>query len=94
MHRTFRKYHRFLAPILMLPLILTVLTGMLVTVNQEWPISTGIPSSLLLELHTGEIFGLGGFYPLLNGLGLLGLAVTGITMTGLFRPKRKPPTAS
>jgi hypothetical protein len=90
MQRTFRKYHRFLAPIIMLPLALTVLTGMLVTMNQEWPLGTGIPSSLLLKIHTGEIFGLGGIYPMLNGLGMLGLAVTGITMTGLFRQKRKP----
>lgn len=90
MQPTFRKYHRFLAPIIMLPLALTVLTGMLVTMNKEWPFGTGIPSSLLLEIHTGEIFGLEAIYPMLNGLGMLGLAVTGITMTGLFRKKRKP----
>ncbi|MGB3496233.1 MAG: hypothetical protein WBA57_26130 [Elainellaceae cyanobacterium] len=56
--------------------------------NQEWPFSFGIPSSLLLKLHTGELFGLGAIYPMLNGIGLIGLLVTGMTMSGLFRKKR------
>ncbi|MEB3358532.1 MAG: peptidase [Synechococcales bacterium] len=90
MNRSFRKYHRLLAPIMALPLALTILTGMLVTMNQEWPFSFGIPSSLLLKIHTGEIFGLGAIYPVLNGIGLIGLLVTGLTMSGLFRTKRRP----
>jgi hypothetical protein len=34
--RTFRKYHRSLAIILSLPLILTVLTGVGYTIFEEW----------------------------------------------------------
>ncbi len=91
MNRAFRKYHRTLAIIISLPLAITVLTGMAVTVLREWPISAGIPSGWLLELHTGEILHLQGIYPILNGLGIIGLLVTGLSMTSLFK-KKKPPT--
>lgn len=92
MRRSFRKYHRFLAPILALPLALTVLTGMLITLIEESPIPIGLSPRLLLDLHTGELFGLEGFYPILNGLGLLGLLVTGLSMTSLLG--RKNPSRS
>lgn len=87
MIRKFRKYHRFLAPILALPLLLTVLTGMAATMAREWPIDLGVGGSFLLKIHTGEIFGLAAIYPILNGLGLLGLLITGFSMTGLFTKK-------
>ncbi len=87
MIRKFRKYHRFLAPILALPLTLTVLTGMAVTMVREWPINLGLGPNFLLKIHTGEIFGLEGIYPILNGLGLVGLLITGLSMTGLFNKK-------
>jgi hypothetical protein len=92
MKRTFRKYHRFLALIVALPLILTTITGMLVTVVAEWKINFGISRSFLLGLHNGELFHLEGIYPILNGLGLLVMLITGITMTPLFR--NKPPRAN
>ena len=86
MKRAFRKYHRVLAIIICLPLALTVLTGMATTLVGEWNLGVGTVSrSFLLALHTGEIFGLQAIYPLLNGLGIIGLLVTGMTMTGLFR---------
>lgn len=90
MIRRFRKYHRFLAPILALPLTLTVLTGMIVTMEREWPVNFGLGPNFLLKIHTGEIFGLAGIYPILNGLGLIGLLITGLSMTGLFdkKPRR------
>lgn len=87
MIRKFRKYHRFLAPILALPLLLTVLTGMAATMAREWPIDLGLGSSFLLKIHTGALFGLEAIYPILNGLGLLGLLITGLSMTGLFSKK-------
>jgi hypothetical protein len=93
MHRTFRKSHRLLAPIMVLPLTLTVLTGMLATLKQEWMLTIGLSGSVLLKLHTGEIFGLQAIYPILNGLGLIGLLVTGISMTGLLK-RKKPPSVS
>lgn len=89
MKRIFRKYHRILAPILFLPLMLTVLTGMLATVVGEWHLGSGLISrGFLMSLHTGEIFGLEAIYPVLNGIGIIGLLITGITMSGLFRRSR------
>jgi hypothetical protein len=88
MKRTFRKFHRVLAPILCLPLALTVLTGMATTMVGEWSLKFGLSRSLLLALHTGAVFHLEGIYPILNGLGLLGLLVTGMSMTGLFKRKK------
>lgn len=93
MKRNFRKYHRFIAPILFLPLALTVLTGMAATMVGEWSLNFGLPRQLLLRLHTGEIFHLEAIYPMLNGIGLIGLLVTGISMTGLFNRKKVKPSA-
>ncbi|MUG91278.1 peptidase [Scytonema sp. UIC 10036] len=89
MKRAFRKYHRTIGIIICLPLILTVLTGMLTTIVKEWPVYTGISSNLLLKIHTGEILHLEAIYPILNGLGLIGLLVTGMSMSGLFDRKRR-----
>lgn len=95
MKRTSRKYHRFIAPIICLPLALTVLTGMATTVVGEWSLNVGLSRSLLLSLHTGEIFHLQAIYPMLNGIGLIGLLVTGVSMTGLVgRKQAKPSTTS
>ncbi len=93
MKKAFRKYHRILAIIVALPLTLTVVTGMLTTVVKEWPINTEISARLLLQIHTGEIFNLQASYPILNGLGLIGLLVTGLSMSGLFG-RRKQPTSN
>ena len=85
--RSFRKYHRTLAIILALPLAVTLLTGIAATLVGEWSANIGVPRSLLLSIHRGEILGLQGIYPILNGLGLLGLLVTGLSMTSLFGKK-------
>jgi hypothetical protein len=90
MKKVFRKYHRILAIIIALPLTLTVLTGMLTTVVKEWPINTEISARLLLKVHTGEIFNLQAIYPILNGLGIIGLLVTGLSMSGLFGRRKQP----
>jgi hypothetical protein len=87
--RAFRKYHRILASIIFLPLILTTLTGMATTITAEWKWNLGISRSFLLELHTGEFFHLQAVYPMLNGIGTIGLLITGITMTGIFDRKPK-----
>ncbi|KOP22634.1 peptidase [Hapalosiphon sp. MRB220] len=89
MKRLFRKYHRTLAIIIALPLVLTALTGMLATIIREWPIDTGLTSGLILSIHTGEIFHLQAIYPMLNGLGIIGLVVTGLSMSGLFNQKKQ-----
>jgi hypothetical protein len=85
--RVFRKYHRVLAIILCLPLFLTVLTGMAYTIAVDWFEQVDM-IELLMGLHTLKIVHLEKFYPLLNGIGLIGLLITGMTMTGLFK-KRK-----
>ncbi len=87
MIRLFRKYHRLLAIIMVLPISLTVLTGMAYPLAEK--LEAESTARILIGLHSGEIFGLEAIYPLLNGLGLVGLLVTGITMTGLFRQSRK-----
>lgn len=89
MQRLFRKYHRVLALILALPLLLTVLTGMAATIVGEWSLKIGLPLALLLKIHTGEIFHLSAIYPMLTGLGLIGLLVTGLSMSGVFRRRAK-----
>jgi hypothetical protein len=91
MKRLFRKYHRTLAIMICLPLGLTILTGILVTMTREWHLNLGIPSSVLLGIHTGEIFHLEGVYPVLDGLGAIGLLVTGLSMTSLFNKKSVKP---
>jgi uncharacterized iron-regulated membrane protein len=44
-------------------------------------------AALVLQIHSGSIFGLEAIYPLLNGLGLVGLLLTGLSMTSLFRKR-------
>ncbi|MEG3906473.1 peptidase [Microcoleus sp. w2-18bC1] len=92
MKKAFRKYHRILGLIVALPIALTVLTGMFITILREWPLGIEISSRFLLKIHTGEIFHLQAIYPILNGLGMLGLLVTGLSMSGLFG-RRKQPTS-
>ncbi len=89
MKKTFRKFHRTIGIIVCLPLILTVLTGILASIIESWPINTGLPRGLMLKIHTGEILHLQAVYPILNGLGLLGLLVTGMSMSGLFDRKKQ-----
>lgn len=87
MIRTFRKYHRLIAIAACIPLILTVITGMGYTIFDEWFHQDEI-ARFLMQLHTLKFLGLETIYPLLNGLGLVGLLVTGLSMTGLFKKRR------
>lgn len=87
MIRFFRKYHRWLAVALCLPLISTVLTGMGFTIFDEWFHQERF-AHFLMEIHTMKIIGLDEIFPVLNGLGLVGLLITGLSMTGLFRKRR------
>jgi Sec-independent protein secretion pathway component TatC len=87
MNRFFRKYHRQIAIVFSLPLLLTVVTGMGFTIAEEWLHQRQL-ARFLIKVHTLEIFNLGEIFPVLNGLGLIGLLVTGIYMSGMFR--RRP----
>lgn len=75
-----RQLHRFLAPIMVLPLLITLATGVLfqfadLTKHERqfrW----------LLAIHKGHFgpLNLSVIYPFLNALGLLFLVVTGFAM--------------
>jgi hypothetical protein len=83
----FRKYHRQIAIAFSLPLILTVITGVLYTILFEWFQEEEL-SRFLMGIHTMRILHLDKIYPVLNGLGLIGLLVTGLSMTSLFNKRR------
>ncbi|ACK72992.1 conserved hypothetical protein [Gloeothece citriformis PCC 7424] len=86
--RMFRKYHRQLAIILSIPLLFTVITGVGYTIFDEWLEQEEI-GHFLIELHSLELLHLEKFFPLLNALGLIGLIVTGLSMTSLFKQKSR-----
>ena len=44
----------------------------------------------LTSIHTFKIFKLDAILPALNGLALIGLVATGLSMTGLFAHRRQP----
>ncbi len=77
-HRYLRQVHRWFAPLMVLPLLLSLLTGSLFQVA----ILTGNSEQFLwlLDIHKGK-FGavdLTWLYPFLNAFGLLVLLTTGI----------------
>ncbi|MEM7591393.1 MAG: peptidase [Cyanobacteria bacterium P01_A01_bin.83] len=76
MSRLFRKYHRWLAIICSLPLFLTVITGI------AFPLAKSLHqrqlARWLIHVHTMEILGLDEWFPIINGLGSLGLLITGV----------------
>lgn len=87
-----RKVHRILAPIVLLPLLVTLVTGSLYQIalltdnvaDYYW----------LIRIHKGDwlVINLEAIYPFLNALGLLVMLVTGITMwLQMHRPKRQRP---
>ncbi|NER46052.1 MAG: peptidase [Symploca sp. SIO1B1] len=84
LNTVFRRYHRQLAILMFLPLTLTVITGAAYPIFDEW-FSLHQVSKVMLQIHSGRILGLQAIYPLLNGLGVMGLLITGLNMTGLLR---------
>lgn len=93
MNRAFRKYHRQIAIVLSLPLFLTLLTGLSVTIFDEWLHQDEI-AEFLLGIHTLKILHLEAIYPVLTALGLVGLLVTGLSMTSLFKKRPDSPDLS
>jgi uncharacterized membrane protein affecting hemolysin expression len=89
MKNTFRKYHRLIATLLCLPLLFTALTGISVTVADTWLHQEEL-AAFLTTIHTFQIFKLDTILPVLNGLGLIGLVTTGLSMTGLLAKRRQP----
>lgn len=74
------KLHRSVAPVMILPLLLTLTTGSLYQLADLS--GRGDTFDWLLDLHKGHFGALNlvVVYPFLNALGLLILAVTGISM--------------
>jgi hypothetical protein len=81
-----RRLHAGLAPVVLLPLLLTVSTGMGYRLLRDWGGLDRDSAHLLMVLHEGEWltgwFGPSGetLYVLLNGLGLLWMLVSGGAM--------------
>ncbi len=74
----FRLLHRAIAPIMILPLLLTAITGSIYQITDL----TGNDVRWLLAVHKGN-FGalkLEAIYPFLNALGLLTMLATGTAM--------------
>ncbi|WP_448562505.1 PepSY domain-containing protein [Trichothermofontia sp.] len=82
--------HRLLAVLAFLPLTISALTGIGYGVGRAWFALPGKWAGLLLRLHQGSYWGATGrsLYVLMVGLGLLGLLITGIQMSDLFRHRR------
>ncbi|AFY93054.1 hypothetical protein [Chamaesiphon minutus] len=82
----FRKFHRAIALIMLLPLLLTAITGSIYQITDL----SGNDVKWILELHKGNIgsLKLETIYPFLNALGLLALLATGTSM--LLQTRRTP----
>jgi hypothetical protein len=78
MKNRFRQLHRVIAPIIILPTLLTLITG---TIYQITDLS-GKPVDWILDWHKGNfgIINLEKIYPFLIATGLLVLAITGISL--------------
>ncbi len=75
-----RQLHATLAPIMVMPLILTLMTGM--GFQMAIAAEQGNQFIWLLDLHRGHFgrINLEMIYPFLNALGLLTLIITGMIM--------------
>ncbi|MBD2039433.1 PepSY domain-containing protein [Microcoleus sp. FACHB-672] len=75
-----RQLHSMLAPIMVLPILLTLITGLFYQMADVADKEADF--FWLLELHKGNFgpLNLEVIYPFLNALGLFTLAITGITL--------------
>ena len=86
-----RIFHRILGMILLLPLALSAITGIAFKIGDDWLHLPDSTLGLLMSLHQGSWLGKAArpFYVLAIGIGLLGLAITGLQMAGVFQKKKK-----
>ncbi|MEB3342389.1 hypothetical protein [Okeania sp.] len=88
--KKYRKWHRILAPMVFLPLFLTVITGIGYRLGKSWFGMSKEQAEIFMVIHQASYLGddLKPIYVLLNGIGLIFMMVTGITMSGVFRKRR------
>ena len=87
--RFLRKLHLSLVPIMVAPLVITVLSG---TLFQGAVLAgRGVDFIWLLNLHKGNwgFINLEKIYPFLNGFGLLLLIISGSVMWWTTRPRKR-----
>lgn len=75
-----REFHSLIAPIVLLPLFITVTTGVIYRLGKSWFGLSRDQVHFLMVIHEGEFFGkfFEPIYVLLNGLGLLWMLITGL----------------
>ncbi len=80
--RLIRQLHRQLAPIILLPFLVTALTGVAYRLGKRWFGLSRDQVHFLMTIHEGEYLGdfLEPIYVLLNGIGLLFMLATGCAM--------------
>jgi hypothetical protein len=82
-----RRAHASLAPVVLAPLLITVISGMSYRLLRDWGGLSRDGAHVLMVMHEGEWlkrwFGSNGetVYVLLNGLGLLWMLASGAAMT-------------
>jgi hypothetical protein len=84
-----RTIHRTIAPIMLLPLLLTAITGVIYQILDL--AGNGKTTKWLLDWHKGDfgVLNLEFIYPFLNASGLIILLFTGISMWIQMRSKRQ-----
>lgn len=75
-----REYHSTIAPIVLLPLVITVFTGVIYRLGKSWFGLSKDQVHFLMVIHEGGYLGdfFKPIYVLFNGLGLLWMLVTGL----------------
>jgi hypothetical protein len=89
MSPAFRKFHRRVSPWLIVPLVVTLATGIAYRIGRAWFGMDKDLGSKVLDVHSGEWLGGTGsmIYLAVVGLGLLALIVSGATLLLTSRSK-------
>jgi hypothetical protein len=82
----FRRYHRLIAFIAALPILLIAVTGTLTALSSSLKLDK--LQEFFLSWHTLEAVGLEEIFPLFVGLSVISLTITGISMLPIWHRKR------